>query len=502
MSNEKILRELLQRIIRQADTFLTPPPPPPPAVGEGEGEAAAVTEKEEETPPPLTTAAPPPLTVLEPPTNNLTSTEAAVVEGEAKKEAKTPPLIPAVAPTTTTRTGPFGLKVKKINDDPPPPTNDFKPLSISQFINNANNILATLGKLSNVTIPPPPPIVYKPISVANYLQQSLKILTDILKNNTLPPTPFIKTEAYRNFITKLIADTSFSFNQYYPDTITISEPQEQIEDEKRLLFKDDSTYSQGAQPKEMKDVSDPSPVDNTLNIREELPQKTYSASIQTLGDDVYVPSIVLDKSPQQLTPKVAEGTKPPEKFVGGKTFDTNSLNIMVCQADKLLKQIIKENHFPMKTGGSVKALYDAPVLKKRAYNASNDINQLFKDSNTKLIFKKESPVKYDDDIVDEKVTPENHRKIELSELKINITEDTENKEDYEKEYDLSLENTSPEKLQEMLVNSSVTDESKKALEKILGLAKPQIMCTDPMSCMSYMSDSFAREIYRPTIIIQ
>ena len=340
MSNEKILRELLQRIIRQADTFLTPPPPPPPAVGEGEGEAAAVTEKEEETPPPLTTAAPPPLTVLEPPTNNLTSTEAAVVEGEAKKEAKTPPLIPAVAPTTTTRTGPFGLKVKKINDDPPPPTNDFKPLSISQFINNANNILATLGKLSNVTIPPPPPIVYKPISVANYLQQSLKILTDILKNNTLPPTPFIKTEAYRNFITKLIADTSFSFNQYYPDTITISEPQEQIEDEKRLLFKDDSTYSQGAQPKEMKDVSDPSPVDNTLNIREELPQKTYSASIQTLGDDVYVPSIVLDKSPQQLTPKVAEGTKPPEKFVGGKTFDTNSLNIMVCQADKLLKQII------------------------------------------------------------------------------------------------------------------------------------------------------------------
>ena len=502
MSNEKILRELLQRIIRQADTFLTPPPPPPPAVGEGEGEAAAVTEKEEETPPPLTTAAPPPLTVLEPPTNNLTSTEAAVVEGEAKKEAKTPPLIPAVAPTTTTRTGPFGLKVKKINDDPPPPTNDFKPLSISQFINNANNILATLGKLSNVTIPPPPPIVYKPISVANYLQQSLKILTDILKNNTLPPTPFIKTEAYRNFITKLIADTSFSFNQYYPDTITISEPQEQIEDEKRLLFKDDSTYSQGAQPKEMKDVSDPSPVDNTLNIREELPQKTYSASIQTLGDDVYVPSIVLDKSPQQLTPKVAEGTKPPEKFVGGKTFDTNSLNIMVCQADKLLKQIIKENHFPMKTGGSVKALYDAPVLKKRAYNASNDINQLFKDSNTKLIFKKESPVKYDDDIVDEKVTPENQRKIELSELKINITEDTENKEDYEKEYDLSLENTSPEKLQEMLVNSSVTDESKKALEKILGLAKPQIMCTDPMSCMSYMSDSFAREIYRPTIIIQ
>ena len=90
----------------------------------------------------------------------------------------------------------------------------------------------------------------------------------------------------------------------------------------------------------------------------------------------------------------------------------------------------------------------------------------------------------------------------MSEVKINITEDTENKEDYEKEYELSLENTSPEKLQEMLVNTTMTDESKKALEKILGLAKPQIMCTDPMSCMSYMSDSFAREIFRPTIIIQ
>ena len=362
--------------------------------------------------------------------------------------------------------------------------------------------MATLGKLSSVTIPPPPPIVYNPISVTNYLQHSLKTLTDILKNNTLPPTSFIKTEAYRNFITKLIADTSSSFDKYYPDTVTISEPQEQIEDEKRLLFKDDSTYSQGSQPTEMKDVSEPPPLDNTLNIREELPQKTYSASIQTLGDDVYVPSMVLDKLPQQPTPKVAEGTKPPEKFVGGKTFDTNSLDIMVYQADKLLKQIMKGNRFPMKTGGSVKALYDAPVLNKRAYNASNDINQLFKDSNTKLIFKKESPVKYDDDIVDEKVTPENQRKIELSELKINITEDTENKEDYEKEYDLSLENTSPEKLQEMLVNSTVTDESKKALEKILGLVKPQIMCTDPMRCMSYVADNFAREIYRPTIIIQ
>jgi hypothetical protein len=54
----------------------------------------------------------------------------------------------------------------------------------------------------------------------------------------------------------------------------------------------------------------------------------------------------------------------------------------------------------------------------------------------------------------------------------------------------------------MLDNATVTDESKKALEKILGLAKPRIMCTDPFSCMSYTADSFAREIFRPTVIIK
>ena len=151
---------------------------------------------------------------------------------------------------------------------------------------------------------------------------------------------------------------------------------------------------------------------------------------------------------------------------------------------------------------SNEVLYDAPVIKPRAYSASDDIKQLFKGTDAKLIFKKEAPVKYEGDEVDQLATPEDQRKVELDELKINLTEGTENREEAEKEYELSIEKTSPEKLQELLDNSTVTDESKTALAKILSIAKPQIMCTDPFSCMSYMADSFAREIFRPTVIIQ
>lgn len=155
-----------------------------------------------------------------------------------------------------------------------------------------------------------------------------------------------------------------------------------------------------------------------------------------------------------------------------------------------------------RNSGMFDTLYDAPTLRPRGYNASDDIKNLFNGADTQLIFKKEAPVKYEGNEVDEKATPQNQRKIELDELKINIAEGTENREEAEKEYELSIEKASPEKLQELLANAAVTDESKKALEKILGLAKPQIMCTDPFSCMSYTADSFAREIFRPTVIIR
>ena len=477
-------------------------------------------------------------------------------------------------------------KIQKI-DILPPPTIEYNPLSVSDLIKLSNTILSTIGKIQKIDIPPPPTIEYNPLSVNDLIKlsntilstvgkiQKIDILTpitpitpitgynpisvnDLIKlSNTILSTvekiqkidihtnspinnpknspinnsknSIINTESYQNFITKLITDTSLSMNKYYPDIITISAPQEDIEEEERLIFKDDSTHFQGTQTME------PSPLETAPDIGYELtekPKETYSASIQKSIDNTYIPKIVLDNPSPNLISKefspnkqktVAKGGAYGSNIEGCSSKDGRKLSLLaqkkpsmktvVIEADKILKKIMKQipvntpkygmDETSKKRGGANKPIFhDAPVLKKRAYNASNDINQLFKDSNTKLIFKKESPVKYDDDIVDEKVTPENQRKIELSEVKINITEDTENKEDYEKEYELSLENTSPEKLQEMLVNTTMTDESKKALEKILGLAKPQIMCTDPMSCMSYMSDSFAREIFRPTIIIQ
>ena len=442
-------------------------------------------------------------------------------------------------------------KIQKI-DIPPPPTIEYNPLSVNDLIKLSNTILSTVGKIQKIDILTPitpitPITGYNPISVNDLIKLSNTILSTVEKiqkidihtnspinnpknspiNNS--KNSIINTESYQNFITKLITDTSLSMNKYYPDIITISAPQEDIEEEERLIFKDDSTHFQGTQTME------PSPLETAPDIGYELtekPKETYSASIQKSIDNTYIPKIVLDNPSPNLISKefspnkqktVAKGGAYGSNIEGCSSKDGRKLSLLaqkkpsmktvVIEADKILKKIMKQipvntpkygmDETSKKRGGANKPIFhDAPVLKKRAYNASNDINQLFKDSNTKLIFKKESPVKYDDDIVDEKVTPENQRKIELSEVKINITEDTENKEDYEKEYELSLENTSPEKLQEMLVNTTMTDESKKALEKILGLAKPQIMCTDPMSCMSYMSDSFAREIFRPTIIIQ
>jgi len=458
-------------------------------------------------------------------------------------------------------------KIQKI-DIPPPPTIEYNPLSVNDLIKLSNTILSTVGKIQKIDILTPitpitPITGYNPISVNDLIKLSNTILSTVEKiqkidihtnspinnpknspinNSKNSPinnpknspinnskNSIINTESYQNFITKLITDTSLSMNKYYPDIITISAPQEDIEEEERLIFKDDSTHFQGTQTME------PSPLETAPDIGYELtekPKETYSASIQKSIDNTYIPKIVLDNPSPNLISKefspnkqktVAKGGAYGSNIEGCSSKDGRKLSLLaqkkpsmktvVIEADKILKKIMKQipvntpkygmDETSKKRGGANKPIFhDAPVLKKRAYNASNDINQLFKDSNTKLIFKKESPVKYDDDIVDEKVTPENQRKIELSEVKINITEDTENKEDYEKEYELSLENTSPEKLQEMLVNTTMTDESKKALEKILGLAKPQIMCTDPMSCMSYMSDSFAREIFRPTIIIQ
>ena len=442
-------------------------------------------------------------------------------------------------------------KIQKI-DILPPPTIEYNPLSVNDLIKLSNTILSTVGKIQKIDILTPitpitPITGYNPISVNDLIKLSNTILSTVEKiqkidihtnspinnpknspiNNS--KNSIINTESYQNFIKKLITDTSLSMNKYYPDIITISAPQEDIEEEERLIFKDDSTHFQGTQTME------PSPLETAPDIGYELtekPKETYSASIQKSIDNTYIPKIVLDNPSPNLISKefspnkqktVAKGGAYGSNIEGCSSKDGRKLSLLaqkkpsmktvVIEADKILKKIMKQipvntpkygmDETSKKRGGANKPIFhDAPVLKKRAYNASNDINQLFKDSNTKLIFKKESPVKYDDDIVDEKVTPENQRKIELSEVKINITEDTENKEDYEKEYELSLENTSPEKLQEMLVNTTMTDESKKALEKILGLAKPQIMCTDPMSCMSYMSDSFAREIFRPTIIIQ
>ena len=67
-----------------------------------------------------------------------------------------------------------------------------------------------------------------------------------------------------------------------------------------------------------------------------------------------------------------------------------------------------------------------------------------------------------------------------------------------------MQTITPEQLQELLEsNTKITDEQKAVLKKALGVTvKPKIVCTDTISCMSYTTDSFAREIFRPTIIIK
>jgi hypothetical protein len=400
---------------------------------------------------------------------------------QAPTQAPTPESTPRDnIPTSDTSVSEEPVKIVDITK---PSTVSYQPISVAEYIQQSNSLLSTLGKLKTIVLPKPPPVIYQPLSLANYIQRSNDILTNILKNKTLPPTSLIQTERYRNFITKLIADTSSAFDKYYPDAIKISEPQEWREDEKRLQYlgsKDNQMPQSEASNTETK----------------ELP-KTYSVSIQKMGDDMYVPTSVLDK---------------PVQVVGGSgnpNCNASFMNTMVNQADKLIKQIMRG--YPMvfrrprfsggkRNSGMFDTFYDAPVIKPRSYNASDDIKQLFNGADTQLIFKREAPVKYDGNEVDEKATPENQRKIDLDELKINVTEGTANREEAEKEYELSIEKASPEKLQELLANAAVTDESKKALEKILGLAKPQIMCTDPFSCMLYTADSFAREIFRPTVI--
>ena len=487
------LSTILDKVIRRADEFLKTPSEDTDTdktVDAGDVELILDTEAPTQAPTPESTQAPtqaptPDLT----PRDNIPTSDTSVSKG--------PVTIVDITKPSTVNYQPISVaeyiqqsnsllstlgKLKTIVL-PNPSTVSYQPISVAEYIQQSNSLLSTLGKLKTIVLPKPPPVIYQPLSLANYIQRSNDILTNILKNKTLPPTSLIQTERYRNFITKLIADTSSAFDKYYPDAIKISEPQEWREDEKRLQYlgsKDNQMPQSEASNTETK----------------ELP-KTYSVSIQKMGDDMYVPTSVLDK---------------PVQVVGGSgnpNCNASFMNTMVNQADKLIKQIMRG--YPMvfrrprfsggkRNSGMFDTFYDAPVIKPRSYNASDDIKQLFNGADTQLIFKREAPVKYDGNEVDEKATPENQRKIDLDELKINVTEGTANREEAEKEYELSIEKASPEKLQELLANAAVTDESKKALEKILGLAKPQIMCTDPFSCMLYTADSFAREIFRPTVI--
>jgi hypothetical protein len=300
-----------------------------------------------------------------------------------------------------------------------PSVDGYRPLSITNLVEDAH---ALVGKMTKTTLPDIP-IKLSVISLTNDINESQNLLSNlIIQRDSFSLT---RTDAYRNFITKLISDTSSAFDKYYPDSIKISEPQEWTEDEKRLQYL-------GSKKNQM-------PESDTSKPETKEPSKTYSVSIQNLGDDAYVPTSVLN-TPDQ----VVRGGR-------NKIFNTTFMNTMVNQADTLIKQIIQGYPITLRqprfSGGKASGpFFDAPLLTPRSYNASDDIKQLFKDADTQLIFKKEAPVKYEGNGVDEKVTPETQRKIDLDELKIKITEGTENREEAEKEYELSMEKTSPEKL--------------------------------------------------------
>jgi len=354
------------------------------------------------------------------------------------------------------------------------------------FFDNAGNFIK--GVVNNLTRQP----AYTPLSITKYLENSHKLLT-LIQFLPRADKSFTKNSLYQEFITKLLSDTSSAFDKYYPERLKITEAGELKQDEKLLQFK-------------------------TLDTPDEKPQKTYTATIEKMGDGIYLPKMTLD------IPDVKPKEPATTPITGG------GMNAMIVGADKLLKQIMSGIQLkpPKKTYGGInvrkkvgdiyneaskkvgdiyneaskkanKVLYerffDPPNMKPRIYHASDDIKGLFAGTDTKLIFKKESAVKYTGNEVD----PTAQRKIELDELKINAIENVEDREDSEKDYRLSMEKMSTEKLQQLVNNSALADESKAALENVLGLSPPP-----PATQGGSMThaESFAREIFRPTVILK
>ena len=328
------------------------------------------------------------------------------------------------------------------------------------FFDNASKLLQ--GAVNKLTRQP----AYTPLSITKYLENSHKLLTLIqfLPSANLPSADksFTKNALYREFITKLLSDTSSAFDKYYPERLKITEAGELKQDEKLLQFK-------------------------TLDTPDEKPQKTYTATIEKMGDGIYLPKMTLD------IPDVKPNEPANTPITGG------GMNAMIVGADKLLKQIMSGIQLkpPKKTyGGANDGFFDPPNMKPRIYHASDDIKGLFAGTDTKLIFKKESAVKYTGNEVD----PTAQRKIELDELKINAIENVEDREDSEKDYRLSMEKMSTEKLQQLVNNSALADESKAALENVLGLSPPPPATQG--GSMTHAAESFAREIFRPTVIVK
>jgi hypothetical protein len=336
----------------------------------------------------------------------------------------------------------------------------YQPLSVQNLIDYSKKMLQTLQikVLGNKGTRQP---AYTPLSITKYLENSHKLLTLI---QFLPSADksFTKNALYREFITKLLSDTSSAFDKYYPERLKITEAGELKQDEKLLQFK-------------------------TLDTLDEKPQQTYTATIEKMGDGIYLPKMTLDIP--DVKPKEPATTP---ITVGG-------MKAMIVGADKLLKKIMSGIQLkpPKKTyGGANDGFFDPPNMKPRIYHASDDIKGLFAGTDTKLIFKKESAVKYTGNEVD----PTAQRKIELDELKINAIENVEDREDSEKDYRLSMEKMSTEKLQQLVNNSALADESKAALENVLGLSPPPPATQG--GSMTHAAESFAREIFRPTVILK
>jgi hypothetical protein len=141
----------------------------------------------------------------------------------------------------------------------------YKPISITTLMDDSRILLEKIGKIQEISLPRIPTI-----SIKNYIDESQNILSN-LKIRYISAS-LIRTDAYRNFITKLISDTSSAFDKYYPDSIKISEPHEWKQDEKRLQFKEPMVSTPAA----------------------EEPKTTYTADIENIGKNIYIPRITLD----------------------------------------------------------------------------------------------------------------------------------------------------------------------------------------------------------------